>query len=58
MSLGGLLLTVLLAYFFNNDWRLLQAVFSVPCILFVSYWWIAPESIRWLMQAGRGDEAR
>ena len=46
------------AYFINDNWRLLQFVTSFPAVIFVAYVWIAPESIRWLIQRGRNEEAR
>jgi len=54
----GLLCTVGLAYLIPYDWRLLQAVYSVPALLCIVYWWIAPESVRWLVARGRNEEAR
>jgi OCT family organic cation transporter-like MFS transporter 4/5 len=47
-----------LAYFLNDDWRTLQVVFSAPAVVFVSYWWLMPESVRWLIRKGRHEEAR
>ena len=40
----GLLCTVALAFLIQQDWRLLQAVYSAPALLCLVYWWIAPES--------------
>ncbi|QQP35362.1 Organic cation transporter, partial [Caligus rogercresseyi] len=54
---GGLLLTVALAYFLNSNWRLLQAVYSLPLILFVPYIWFTPESPRWLISRKRYEDA-
>ena len=31
---------------------------TLPTLLFVSYWWLMPESTRWLITKGRYDEAR
>ncbi|KAK6169202.1 hypothetical protein SNE40_020298 [Patella caerulea] len=52
----GLFLLGLLAYFIR-DWKNLTLVTSVPNILFVSFWWLLPESPRWLLSKGRYKEA-
>nr|XP_006822965.1 PREDICTED: organic cation transporter protein-like [Saccoglossus kowalevskii] len=44
------------AYFIRH-WWILQLSIMAPCILFLSYWWIIPESPRWLISKGRTDEA-
>merc|ERR1712186_193593 len=37
-----------LAFLLNDSsWQLLQIVLTLPSILFLSYWWVAPESVRW-----------
>jgi len=54
----GLLCTVALAYLVKDNWRLLQGIYSAPALLCFVYWWIAPESVRWLVARGRLDEAR
>jgi MFS family permease len=43
---GGLICALVLAFFFNDDWRLLQMAYSLPPALFLAYGWWAPESIR------------
>ena len=46
------------AYFLTDNWRTLQIVLSAPAIIFIPYFWFTPESIRWLVQKGRHEEAR
>ena len=54
----GLLLAVGLAYLFKDyDWRILQMIYSGPVIIFFSYAFIAPESIRWLASKGKHKQA-
>ncbi|KAK5849632.1 hypothetical protein PBY51_013952 [Eleginops maclovinus] len=53
----GLILLSGIAYLVH-DWRVLQLVlFSPLLILFVVYYWLLPESARWLMTQGRKEEA-
>ncbi|XP_061560481.1 solute carrier family 22 member 2 [Phycodurus eques] len=52
----GLLLLPLLAYFIT-DWRWLQVVITVPYFLYVLYYWLIPESPRWLLSQNRKAEA-
>lgn len=47
-SLGYMLISVV-AYFVDNNWRLLQVVLTIPGSLFLVYWWFIPESNRWLL---------
>ncbi|XP_017782628.1 PREDICTED: organic cation transporter protein-like isoform X2 [Nicrophorus vespilloides] len=39
-----------------RDWRQLQLAISLPGILFSIYWWVIPESPRWLLAMGRHQE--
>lgn len=48
----------LAAYYLNHDWHLLQMVLTAPSVLFLSYWWIVPESIRWQISKEKYAEAR
>lgn len=47
-SLGYMLLSVI-AYFVDTNWRMLQAILTIPGLLFLVYWWFIPESNRWLL---------
>ncbi|XP_037313642.2 solute carrier family 22 member 23-like isoform X1 [Pungitius pungitius] len=46
--LGGQLLMPLVAYL-CRDWQVLQVVIICPLLLMLSYIWIFPESLRWLL---------
>ncbi|XP_070568252.1 organic cation transporter protein-like [Ptychodera flava] len=52
----GYLLMVLLAYFIR-EWWLLQLTISLPAILLFTYWWVLPESPRWLISVGKMEIA-
>ncbi|RUS86167.1 hypothetical protein EGW08_006061 [Elysia chlorotica] len=50
MTLAGM------AYFIR-EWRYLEIAITLPTVLFGLYWWVLPESIRWLISRGRDAEA-
>ncbi|KAH8306182.1 hypothetical protein KR018_003604, partial [Drosophila ironensis] len=52
----GFMLTAGFAYYIH-DWRWLQIALTLPGLLFICYYWIIPESARWLLLKGRKDEA-
>lgn len=54
-NLGHLTLP-LFAYYFR-DWHDFQFALSIPSIILISYYWIIPESPRWLFTVGRIDES-
>ena len=54
-NLGHLSLP-LFAYFIR-DWRTLQFALSIPSVILISYYWLIPESPRWLFTIGRVDES-
>ncbi|XP_016952790.1 organic cation transporter protein [Drosophila biarmipes] len=52
----GFMLTAGFAYFIH-DWRWLQIALTLPGLLFICYYWIIPESARWLLLKGRQEQA-
>ncbi|XP_037077485.1 carcinine transporter-like [Pollicipes pollicipes] len=53
---GALAVMAGIAYLCRH-WFTLTLALSVPFVVLVSYWWIIPESPRWLIQQGRMAEA-
>ncbi|KRZ21263.1 Organic cation transporter protein [Trichinella pseudospiralis] len=54
-SLGQVFLGAV-AYLFS-EYQHLQLAISIPGIIFFSYWWLVPESARWLLSKRRYKEA-
>ncbi|XP_028277002.1 solute carrier family 22 member 5-like isoform X2 [Parambassis ranga] len=54
-AVGYMLLPVFA--FFIRDWRMLLLGLSIPGFLFVPFWWLIPESPRWLLSQGKVKEA-
>ncbi|XP_022209403.2 organic cation transporter-like protein [Drosophila obscura] len=50
----GFMLTAAFAYFIH-DWRWLQIGLTLPGLIFMCYYWIIPESARWLLSKGRKE---
>ncbi|XP_022228886.2 organic cation transporter protein [Drosophila obscura] len=42
---------------FLSDWRQLQLVLSIPPLIFLGYFWIVPESVRWLLARNQREKA-
>ncbi|XP_070069216.1 organic cation transporter protein isoform X2 [Drosophila takahashii] len=42
---------------FLPDWRQLQLVLSIPPLICVVYFWLVPESVRWLLARNRREQA-
>ncbi|KAK4294714.1 hypothetical protein Pmani_032679 [Petrolisthes manimaculis] len=40
-----------------RTWKWLQAALSLPTLVFIAYYWLLPESPRWLVLQGRYDDA-
>ncbi|XP_036409921.1 solute carrier family 22 member 13-like [Megalops cyprinoides] len=53
----GLMLLSGIAYGVR-DWRTLQLVLSAPVLALGIYYWILPESARWLLTQGKQEEAK
>ncbi|CAL4132128.1 unnamed protein product [Meganyctiphanes norvegica] len=49
--------TVGVMAYFIREWRWLQLALTTPAFLLLSYFWIMPESVQWLVSQGRRDEA-
>ncbi|XP_013421303.1 organic cation transporter protein [Lingula anatina] len=54
-ALGEIILA-LLGYLIR-DWQYLELAISIPSFLYLSYWWLIPESARWLLANGKHEEA-
>ncbi|CAH1796652.1 unnamed protein product [Owenia fusiformis] len=52
----GMMLMAVFAYFIR-DWHYLQLAFSLPGLLCISFIWVVPESIPWLVANDRITEA-
>ncbi|GBP82663.1 Organic cation transporter protein [Eumeta japonica] len=50
-------LSLALFGYYLRDWDKFQLAISLPSVLFLSYYFLLPESPRWLMTTGRTDEA-
>ncbi|XP_002730705.1 organic cation transporter protein-like [Saccoglossus kowalevskii] len=53
----GYILLALIAFLLDGHWRKLQFTISVLGLPLLSYYWLVPESIRWLIQHGKYDKA-
>jgi len=54
-AIGGLIVGFL-SWGGLRNWRTLQLVCSAPCILMCAFWWIIPESPRWLIAKGNFEQ--
>ncbi|EFA00131.1 organic cation transporter protein [Tribolium castaneum] len=53
----GYMLTALFAIYIH-EWRDLQLALTLPGLVFFCYWWLIPESSRWLINQNRVEEAK
>ncbi|XP_059842517.1 solute carrier family 22 member 2-like isoform X3 [Hypanus sabinus] len=52
----GIMVLPAVAYSFPA-WRSLQLIITIPNILFLTYYWLIPESPRWMLSRGKEAEA-
>ncbi|XP_065360856.1 organic cation transporter protein isoform X2 [Calliphora vicina] len=55
-AIGEMLLAIFAKYYPN--WRVLLRIMYIPALSLVVYFWILPESVRWLLSQSREDEAK
>ncbi|XP_061193507.1 organic cation transporter protein-like isoform X1 [Saccostrea echinata] len=53
----GLVILCLIGYLIR-DWKYNEIAVSVPSALLLSYWWLLPESPRWLINRRKYEEAK
>jgi len=53
-AMGGLIVG-LVSWAGVRDWQLLSLVLSAPNLLLLSYWWLLPESPRWLIAVNKTE---
>ncbi|PSN36798.1 hypothetical protein C0J52_19390 [Blattella germanica] len=65
--LGGTLISVFYAFgeallggvaWWLQNWRHILRVLYVPALLCLSYYWLLPESVRWLLAKGKTEQAK
>uniref|UniRef100_A0A914W1A9 Major facilitator superfamily (MFS) profile domain-containing protein n=1 Tax=Plectus sambesii TaxID=2011161 RepID=A0A914W1A9_9BILA len=57
----GMLYDSLVAYIaqmLHGNWVIIQVAAGLPTLLYIPYWWLFPESIRWLAVRNQSDEAK
>lgn len=50
-------LTLPLFAYFLRDWQDFQFALSIPSVILLTYFWLIPESPRWLFTMGRVEDA-
>ncbi|XP_067613661.1 solute carrier family 22 member 4-like isoform X2 [Eurosta solidaginis] len=53
----GEIILGLVAKYFQN-WRLILRIVYIPCAILVTYIWILPESVRWLLSQSKEEDAK
>ncbi|KAK9869662.1 hypothetical protein WA026_003410 [Henosepilachna vigintioctopunctata] len=49
---------VALVAWITRDWVMLQLIVSAPALLFIAYYWMIPESVRWLLANDKRRKAK
>ncbi|OWF45914.1 organic cation transporter protein-like [Mizuhopecten yessoensis] len=52
----GLMMVAGVSYFVRH-WYYISIICSTPAVLFIAYWWLLPESLRWLLSKRKYEEA-
>ncbi|XP_075163047.1 SLC22A family member [Haematobia irritans] len=55
-AIGEMLLALVAKYF--NNWRVILRILYMPGLLLLLYFWILPESVRWLLSQRRDNDAK
>ncbi|GFY77470.1 organic cation transporter protein [Trichonephila inaurata madagascariensis] len=55
-AIGELILS--LVAFFVRKWRVLELAISIPSAVLLIYYWLLPESVRWLISKGKHSKAK
>ncbi|XP_061397194.1 solute carrier family 22 member 3, partial [Musca vetustissima] len=55
-AIGEMLLAIFAKYY--QDWRILLRIMYIPALVLFVYFWILPESVRWLLSQRREEEAK
>lgn len=48
---------ILINRYYLRSWDKFQLAISLPSVIFLSYYYLLPESPRWLLAAGRPEDA-
>ncbi|XP_017840801.2 organic cation transporter protein [Drosophila busckii] len=55
-AVGEVALAMFAKYF--PDWRILLRITYIPSLILLTYFWILPESVRWLLSMGKEERAK
>ncbi|XP_071133728.1 organic cation transporter protein-like [Mytilus edulis] len=51
-------MTLSIVAYLIRDWRYIEFAITLPVILFLPYYWLLPESIRWLLSKNQKEKAQ